>query len=97
MILGPERIRSLGYSYAKINAELNLGTGEIDGVIYSEFKVGDKITRSDIKLRLGEIYNKLEINKTPKATDLENWFNITRARIPIDGKYIDGLELLSKK
>ncbi len=42
--------------------------------ILREFKVGDIILKAQIKQKLKEIYIRLGIKKTPKATDLEEWF-----------------------
>ena len=65
--------------------------------IYSEFKIGDKISKAEIKERLGKIYYGLQYQKTAKANDIEEWFETKRARISVNGKIAEGYELLRKK
>ena len=46
--------------------------------IYSRLKEGDKYSMSDLKLIIKEIYQKLSISKSPKATDIKDFFEISR-------------------
>ena len=80
-VLGPKRLYELGYNITKIKKELNIITfNPIDLVnkIYEEFKVGDRISLSDIKTKLTDIYTNLNFEKTPKATDLSNYFELNQ-------------------
>ena len=44
------------------------------------------------------IYIKLDIKSTPKATDLEQWFEIKSTTIKNQsGKWVNGIELIKKK
>lgn len=54
--------------------------------IHNNFKVGDRITNKNIKIILGNIYNSLDIPITPKATDLEKYFKLTRLKITMEDK-----------
>lgn len=80
--VGPEKIRNLQYKNSVIKSEydrlLNNQTynGDLIGQIYKEFEIGKKYTRSYIKTVLGTIYNSLGIKLSPKAVDLENYFEI---------------------
>ena len=65
--------------------------------VKNEFKIGHKYTRKNVKERFSELYSIYSINKTPKATDIENYFNVKECLIPIDGKRISGYEILSLK
>ncbi len=69
--------------------------------IYQDFKVGDKLSLADIKIKLSNIYSEINYSKTPKANDIENYFNIKEYMTTgiIDGKKkrIRGYELLSQK
>ena len=79
LLLGPERIKQLGYSITSIKKELGIVTFTPDLLInsvYSDFKVGDKLLLSDIKDRLTNIYNNINYKATPKAKDLENYFEV---------------------
>ena len=55
-------------------------------LIYSNFKTGDRYTSKDIKQKLHEIYNILGISKTPKATDLGNYFTLVKTKITLSDK-----------
>ena len=90
LALGPEKLRALGYNKTYIEKELGIVTFSqelLESNIYSEFKVGDKITLADIKSRLEVLYKSINYDATPKAKDLENYFNVkeSSARVEIDG------------
>ena len=66
-----------------------------------DFKVGDKLTLSDIKIRLKNIYDEINYKAAPKGSDLENYFEIKECLIPVEEngkkKRVRGYELLSQK
>lgn len=103
-ILGPERCRSLKYRHDllrnEITALLNKGKNELKEDVYEAFPVGAKISRLTIKQELGVIYKKHNINKTPKATDIQDYFDLKDCKInnPEDPKKRDkGFEILKIK
>lgn len=55
--------------------------GDLKGQIYKEFEIGKKYTRPYIKTVLGTIYNSLGIKLSPKAVDLENYFEVKKVQI----------------
>lgn len=65
--------------------------------VYSNFKLGDKLDRKEIKSRLSLIFSKLNLKKTPKATDLDIWFEIKDIMMTAASKRIHGFEILSIK
>lgn len=102
--LGPDRIKQLGYNVTKMNKELGIvvfSQENLDKKIYSEFKEGDKINLSDLKERLKEIYNELNYKSTPKANDIENYFQV-KSFVSYEKKFdgmrrqIRGYELIKK-
>ena len=102
--LGPERLKALGYNRYDIEKELGIVTFSyelLESSIYSEFKVGDKLTLSSIKDRLGYLYSSINYDATPKAKDLENYFEVKEYKSTevVDGekKRVRGYELLSRK
>ena len=104
LALGPEKLRALGYNKTYIEKELGIVTFSqelLESNIYSEFKVGDKITLSDIKSRLEVLYKSINYDATPKAKDLENYFNVkeSSARVEIDGvkKVVKIYNIISRK
>ena len=104
LALGPEKLRALKYDRYYIEKELGVVTFSqelLESNIYSEFKVGDKITLADIKSRLEVLYKSINYDATPKAKDLENYFNVkeSSARVEIDGvkKVVKIYNIISKK
>lgn len=98
--LGPQRLKGMGYHITKIKKALGIVTFSdelLDATIYNEFKVGDKITLSGIKDRLGYLYKSISYDKTPKVTDLENYFEVKKCTINLPGKRVNGLEIINKK
>lgn len=44
--------------------------------IIKNFLIGKEYSKKEIKTKLGEIYSKIGISKTPKATELNEYFNL---------------------
>lgn len=68
--LGSSKLKSLSYNSAKIKNHLGVVTFSqelLESSIYSEFKVGDKITLSDIKSRLEVLYKSINYDKVAKG------------------------------
>jgi hypothetical protein len=98
--LGSQKLRALGYDKYKIEKELGIVTFSyelLESSIYSEFKVGDKLTLSSIKDRLDYLYKSISYTATPKATDLEKFFEIKNSSIYEDGKKIKCYTLLKRR
>ena len=82
--LTPNRLKALSYNSHKIKKELGIVTFSqelLERGIYSEFKVGDKLKMSDIKFRLKNLYDSINYTATPKATDLENYFELKKCKV----------------
>ena len=56
--------------------------------IYLTFKPGDRYSLKDLKEMVREIYQRLGITKTPKATDLGNYFKLIKTRITLPDKTV---------
>ena len=104
LALGPQKLRALKYDRYYIEKELGVVTFSqelLESNIYSEFKVGDKLTLSSIKDRLEVLYKSINYDATPKAKDLENYFNVkeSSARVEIDGvkKVVKIYNIISRK
>lgn len=103
--LGPDKLRALSYNKTFIKKKISIITFDsllLQNSIYQDFKVGDKLPLSDIKDKLMNIYSEIGYNATPKAVDLENYFEVKKIFISgknLDGsrKQVRGYELLSKK
>ena len=84
--LGPNRAKELGYNISKMNKELGIiafSEQLLEDEIYKNFKVGDKLLLSEIKDKLTNIYKTINYKKTPRATDLSDYFDIKEILIPI--------------
>ena len=49
--------------------------------IYSTFKEGDRYSKADIKEILRGIYQKLSLSRSPKASDLKDYFELSKTNI----------------
>ena len=66
--------------------------------IKSLFVVGEKYTKKDIKSKLILLYNQLGILKSPKATDIESYFEVKSVLIsnPSTGKRDKGYLIIKE-
>jgi hypothetical protein len=101
-ILGPDRIKALRYETSDMKREYEemIGNSKIDikSLVLSSFTVGDKIPKSTIKNKLRDLYNSAGYSKTPKGTDLEEYFIVKSCKIQnSDGTRDNGYEILSIK
>ena len=103
--LGPQRLRALSYDITKIRKVLGIITFSQDLLldsIYSSFKEGEKYTLANLKLKLSQLYSSINYSSTPKANDIEKYFDIkeySQYEKTLDGsrKKIRGYELLKSK
>ncbi len=104
-ILGPDIIRSLSYQKSKLEREYsslinNQGHKEsLLDLLMMTFIVGERYPLVFIKNSLREIYNKLELNLSPKASDLINYFDVKKVIIinKETGKKDHGYEIIKIK
>ena len=100
-LLGHQGIRSYSYKeYAlKNEVEIKLQNPEIKTAILFTFQPGNKYTNKFIKEKLQEIYNQFGFKKTAKSNDLEEYFEVKRARFQNKetGKRDEGIEIVNIK
>ena len=86
-ILGPEIIKSLSYQRSKLEKEYSSLMNNQDNkeslldLLILNFKIGEKYPLVFIKNTLREIYEKLGLTLSPKASDLVNYFDIKKVLI----------------
>lgn len=100
--LGPDKCRALGYNITKVQEEYSKECHtvlDLPKIVGDLFDVGKKYKLVDIKIALQGAYNKVNLKKTAKASDLLNWFEVKKIQVTnkITGKRDVGYELLSKK
>ena len=88
------------YQYI-VNSSKSISEIEVDvkNKIIEVFKINDKYLKSDIKETLRKIYEDCGYNKTPKASDLDEYFELRSCQIKNKetGKKDHGFEILKKK
>lgn len=102
--LGPQKLKSISYNSTRANKELGIvmfSPELLMDEIYSNFSEGEKYTLSNLKIKLGDIYFSINYLSTPKANDIEKWFEIreymTTEEINGKKKRVRGYELLKSK
>ena len=80
--LGPDKIRANSYHRSMLESLINAGKViNIKDKILEVFKPGTTLPKKEIKESLQDIYNNLGIKKTAKATDLEEYFELSRTKV----------------
>ena len=100
--LGPERCKALNYEVTKIFKEfsdMQFDKSQLEDEIYKTFTIGERYTKAGIKETLKNLYKSLGYNKTPKANDLEKYFEIRPCKITNKetGKRDHGFEIIKRK
>ena len=100
--LGADRCKALGYNYSKALIEYETKFFDMNLIreeIFLNFPIGLRITSGEAKDKLRDIYKKYGYKKTPKATDLEIYFDLkqTRVKDSVSGKFTRGYEIIQVK
>lgn len=99
-ILGIDVCKSLCYRITDLDKKLNVlkfDRTKIRERLYAEFIVGQSYVCSDIKSKLADIYKEIDYRANPKATDLNEYFDMKRCLINTAEKRINGFKILSQK
>lgn len=106
LTLGSEKIKALGCQKSRLRREYDKVTNnsqitkqEIQQAFYKEFRVGERIAIRDVKLRVQKIYSSIGLEKTGKAVNILEYFEVMRTKVKdkVTGKFIDGYEILKIK
>lgn len=103
--LGPVTLKACGYNVTNIRNRIKVNQSNekvrdnLEVLIYKTFLVGNKYTLTWIKETLGILYKDCGFISSPKASDLEKYFELKSIRIPNKetGKRDNGYEILSKR
>lgn len=93
--LGADRIKALNYKEKKLLNEIHIMKTknkirhELHGIIH----IGDRILTTDIQQTLYDVYDRLGIDKSLKATDLNEFFEIHPVKIPTANGRKNGFEI----
>ena len=91
--LGFEGIRSCGYYESSILT--NISNKELS--ILDLFTVGSKYTTKQIKEMLTDFYTTNSITKTPKASDLNEYYILKSIKLKVGDKWENGFEIIAIK
>ena len=84
LTLKPERLRALNYNRTYIERELGIVVFSKEllvRTIFQNFKVGDRVSTANAKIKLGQLYNSINYKATPKATDLNEYFDTKETKL----------------
>ena len=95
--IGFEKIRALGYQESDLKDYINSNRVLNITSITSLFNVGDKYTKKQIKEMLANFYSLNSITKTPKASDLEQYYILKSIKLKVGDKWENGFEIIKKK
>lgn len=90
--LGAERIRRCGYREAYLKRELE--DKNKMGQVNLSLEEGRIYSNSELKTMLQSEYDRLGMNKTAKANDIELYADVAERKFTIDGKRLYGYEIL---
>ncbi|MBR2247002.1 MAG: hypothetical protein IJ880_08265, partial [Bacilli bacterium] len=93
---------SYKYSVKKMKELLAMKIFDVNDLkseVCARFSQGDRVSKVYIKNVLREIYENFSYKKTPKATDLQEWFDLKLIKVwdPTTQKWENGFEILSLK
>ena len=82
-LYGTSGCRAVSYEEANLKEKSSNDIKNIDlkSQFISIFKIGSRYTLKDIKTIVKDTYSNLNISKTPKASDLCNYFEVSEVKI----------------
>ena len=95
--IGFEKIRALNYCEGDIISYIQSQQNLQNSSITSLFNVGDKYTKKQIKEILSNFYSLNNISKTPKASDLNDYYILKTIKLKVNDKWENGFEIIKKK
>lgn len=99
-VLGLDQCKATSYTPSFLDKRLNIRSFDkniLINDIYQTFNVNNSYTTPEIKIKLGDIYKNNLYRATPKASDLEYFFEMKACKLKVNGKWENGFKLLSRK
>ena len=99
ILYGIDKCRAVGYKRCNVENLLNnfMNKTPLSEEIYKTFEPGKRYTVKYIKETLGNIYIKVGVKMSAKATVLKDYFEVKEVLVTVDGKQQKGLLLLGRK
>ena len=98
-VLGPLKCKALKYQKGELDKELSIRTFNVSDLkkeIQKRFSIGEIYPRKDIKTILESLYIEHGYIKTPKATDLLEFFEVQECKKQINGKRDECFKIIRK-
>ena len=99
-VLGLDACKAVWYNTYLLDKKLSVMSFDRTKIrerLYAEFIVGQSYVCSDIKSKLADIYKEIDYRANPKATDLNEYFDMKKCLINTAEKRINGFKILSQK
>jgi hypothetical protein len=100
-VLGFDKIKALKFRQSNIkealiiHSEINSNGWKIANLL--DYRVGEWVSREEVKSRLQGIYGQLNLNVTAKSTDIENYYEVKESSKRVSGVLVKGLAIVSCK
>ena len=99
-LITPEEVQSRNYNITMVNDLLYHRLPETQDAIKEQlkpiYKSGRFYSNKFIKSQFVELYNRLFIKITPKATDIAQYYHVEPAKETVDGKRENGYRIIDK-
>ena len=100
-LIGAERVRANGHIESSVKKEINhlSKCSSIGSELLLRLVIGNRYTLKELKSLVGLVYRILDISKTPKATDILDYFEVKECLITEKdlGKRVKGYEIIKIK
>ena len=99
-LVGPERCKALWYNITSLKQEvsdMSISKQDIIDKLDSVFEIGKKYSNQEAKELIKQVYSDLGYSKSPKATDLGEFYNLKKLKfVNTSGKSVNGFKLINK-
>ena len=96
-LLGFEKIKALDYKEADIKTYIENQQKLSSFSITDLFIVGEKYSKKNIKETLADFYSHNSITRAPKASDLNEYFELKDCQFMENGKKVNGFLIIKRK
>ena len=100
-MVGHQKMKALKYRKKDMTdhmiAEDKKKQNDVKIVQLLNLRVGEWVSAAQLKVKLAEIYDKLNIDKVAKATDIEQYYGVNPQVRWIDGKSVKGFSIILSK
>jgi len=100
-VLGEDKLKALEYREGEIQKELikvnQIMSEESKILNLLNYRIGQWLTKSDIKADLEKVYQELNIIKIANSTDISTYYKVIEHKKTIQGKRVNGFKIINNK